>query len=563
MFKIYFNGRSIAIIPPEAPASGLLGAVRVSEREAGDLATLPERFSQAASPEFLEIESGDPQAAFKALTSQFRVDVAAGGLVRDAAGRALLFWRRGAWDMPKGHIEAGESLEQCALREVQEETGLEHLALGRPICTTYHTYREGQDFVLKESHWFRMTLTAADEVRVQREEDIETARWCDESQLQELLKGAYPSIRDVFKADKEIQTNDNMKEKEIAGRFAISGNILEIKPLGNGLINDTLLVKTDGSDDYVLQRINNSIFKDVELLQHNIDCATAHIRRKLAGDADINRKVLTFLPCKETGKSYWTDGKEYWRVSIFIKDAYTYETVDPKYSYFAGKAFGNFEAMLADIPDTLGETIPDFHNMELRARQLHEAVAADRAGRMAESEVREILAKILPFEEEMCKAERMYREGLLPKRICHCDTKVNNMMFDADGNILCVIDLDTLMPSFVFSDFGDFLRTAANTLPEDDPAWKKVDFRMDIFEAFAKGYLEGATFLTPVEKENLPFAACLFPYMQAVRFFTDYINGDTYYKIKYPEHNLVRTRNQWALFEAARRKVPQMQAFIK
>ena len=344
--------------------------------------------------------------------------------------------------------------------------------------------------------------------------------------------------------------------KFIAGQFAIEGNILDIKPLGSGLINDTFRVYTDGADDYVLQRINNAIFKDVELLQHNIDCATAHIRKK-------GGMTLTFLPCKATGKSYWTDGETYWRVSVFIKDSYTYDTVNPEYSYYAGKAFGEFEAMLSDIPDTLGETIPDFHNMELRARQLHEAVAADRAGRLAEPEVQAILADLQPFEEEMCKAERLYREGVLPKRICHCDTKVNNMMFDAAGNILCVIDLDTLMPSFVFSDFGDFLRTAANTVAEDDPAIDKVDFKMDIFEAFAKGYLEGATFLTPVEKENLPYAACLFPYMQAVRFFADYINGDTYYKIKYPEHNLVRTRNQVALFHAAMAKVPAMKEFIE
>ena len=351
--------------------------------------------------------------------------------------------------------------------------------------------------------------------------------------------------------------------EEILKHFAIQGDILEIKPLGNGLINDTLLVVTDGPDNYVLQRINNAIFKDVDLLQHNIDCATAHIRRKLAGDPDIDRKVLTVLPCRETGKSYWTDGKVYWRVSVFIKDAFTYELVDPRYSYFAGKAFGQFEAMLADIPDRLGETIPDFHNMELRARQLHEAVAADAAGRMAEPEVRAILDDLLPFEEEMCKAERMYREGILPKRICHCDTKVNNMLFDAAGNILCVIDLDTLMPSFVFSDYGDFLRTAANAVAEDDPAVEKVRFKMDIFEAFTRGYLESAgVFLTPVEKDNLPYAACLFPYMQAVRFFTDYINGDTYYKIKYPDHNLVRTRNQVALFHAALAKVPEMKAFI-
>ncbi len=351
--------------------------------------------------------------------------------------------------------------------------------------------------------------------------------------------------------------------EEILKHFAIQGNIREIKPLGNGLINDTLLVVTDGPDNYVLQRINDAIFRDVDLLQHNIDCATAHIRRKLAGDPDIDRKVLTFLPCRETGKSYWTDGKAFWRVSVFIKDAYTYELVDARYSYFAGKAFGHFEAMLADIPDTLGETIPDFHNMELRARQLHEAMAADAAGRMAEPEVRAILADLLPYEEEMCKAERMYRQGILPKRICHCDTKVNNMLFDADGNILCVIDLDTLMPSFVFSDYGDFLRTAANAVAEDDPHVDQVRFKMDIFEAFTRGYLESArVFLTPVEIENLPYAACLFPYMQAVRFFTDYINGDTYYKIKYPEHNLVRTRNQVALFHAAMDQVSAMEAYI-
>ena len=346
-----------------------------------------------------------------------------------------------------------------------------------------------------------------------------------------------------------------MNPFEIVSFFDLRGHVLDVKPLGGGLINDSFRVFTDGADDYVLQRINHAIFKDVELLQHNIDCATAHIRKK-------GGMTLTFLPCKADGKSYWTDGESYWRVSVFIKDSYTYDTVNPEYSYCAGKAFGQFETMLSDIPDTLGETIPDFHNMELRARQLREAVKADAVGRMKEAEAQAILKDLLLYEQEMCKAERLYREGKLPKRICHCDTKVNNMLFDKDGNVLCVIDLDTLMPSFVFSDFGDFMRTAANTVAEDDPAVEKVDFRMDIFEAFAKGYLEGATFLTPIEKENLPYAACLFPYMQAVRFFADYINGDTYYKIQYPEHNLIRTRNQVALFHAALLRVPQMKAYI-
>jgi Ser/Thr protein kinase RdoA (MazF antagonist) len=277
----------------------------------------------------------------------------------------------------------------------------------------------------------------------------------------------------------------------------------------------------------------------------------------------VDRKVLSFITLKDSSKTYYFDGESYWRISLFIEDAYTYETVNPEYSYYAGRSFGQFQAMLADIPDTLGEPIPDFHNMELRARQLDEAVAADAAGRMADEEVQAILEEILVHREEMCKAERIYREGQLPKRICHCDTKVNNMLFDAEGQVLCVIDLDTVMPSFVFSDFGDFLRTAANKVAEDDPRVDMVEFDMEIFKAFAKGYLESASvFLTPSEKENLPYAAALFPYMQAVRFFADYINGDTYYKIKYDDHNLVRTRNQMALFHSVMANMSAMQEFI-
>ena len=353
---------------------------------------------------------------------------------------------------------------------------------------------------------------------------------------------------------------------EIARQFNVCGNILEIKPLGNGLINDTYRVVTDEGSGYVLQRVNNAIFKDVDLLQHNIECVTSYIREKLvaAGEADVDRKVLKFVALKDSEKTFWTDGQTYWRVMVFIPDALTYETVNPEYSYYAGKAFGEFQAMLADIPHQLGETIPDFHNMELRARQLEDAVKADAVGRCAEPEVQAILAEIKEYVEEMCKAERMHREGVLPKRICHCDTKVNNMMFDKDGSVLCVIDLDTVMPSFIFSDFGDFLRTAANKVAEDCPEIEKVEFDMEIFKAFAKGYIESASkFLTPVEKENLPYAAALFPFMQAVRFFADYINGDTYYKIQYPEHNLVRTRNQMALFRSVMSHQAEMAEFCK
>lgn len=358
-----------------------------------------------------------------------------------------------------------------------------------------------------------------------------------------------------------------MEEKELKGiveKFNVEGTIASIRPLGNGLINDTYLVVTAGeNDDYVLQRINNSIFQDVDLLQHNVEAVTSHIRKKLieAGEDDISRKVLHFVETGE-GKTYYMDGAgRYWRVSVFIPRAKTFEAVTPEYSYYAGKAFGNFEAMLVDLPETLGETIPDFHNMELLMRQLRDAVAQDAKGRL--SEVRDIVDELESHAHEMCKAERMGREGKLPKRVCHCDTKVNNMMFDEEGRVLCVIDLDTVMPSFVFSDYGDFLRTGANFVAEDDPEIGKVGFREDIFESFTKGYLESAkSFLTPVETENLPYAVALFPYMQCVRFLTDYINGDTYYKIKYPEHNLVRTRNQLALFRCVYAKQEEMARFI-
>ena len=350
----------------------------------------------------------------------------------------------------------------------------------------------------------------------------------------------------------------------IVSHFQLQGTVQEINPLGAGLINDTYKVSTLEADapDYVLQRINHAIFQNVEMLQANINAVTTHIRKKLEekGEKDIERKVLHFFPA-DTGKTYWHDGESYWRVMAFIPNARTYETVNPEYSYYAGVAFGNFQAMLADIPDKLGETIPDFHNMEFRMQQLREAVAQNAAGRM--EKVQSLVDDIEKDAEEMCAAERLYREGKLPKRICHCDTKVSNMLFDKDGNVLCVIDLDTTMPSFVFSDFGDFLRSAGNTAPEDEPDLNKIHFNMDIFRAFAKGYIESAkSFLTPLEIEMLPYAVMLFPYMQAVRFLADYINGDTYYQIKYAEHNYVRTLAQYKLYQEARRAVPEMKEYI-
>lgn len=342
----------------------------------------------------------------------------------------------------------------------------------------------------------------------------------------------------------------------IAAHFIDVAQVASIQPLGNGLINDTYKIMMAGKEQpsYVLQHINDKVFTDVEMLQRNIETVTEHIRRKYEalGMPDLNRRVLHFLKA-DTDKSYVKVGEEYWRVMDFITDSVTQEAVTPQSSYDAGISFGNFEALLADLKEPIGEIIPDFHNIEFRLKQLDDAIAADVVGRMKDREVQDYVKKIKDLANEMSLGERLYREGKLPKRICHCDTKVNNMLFDKEGKVLCIIDLDTVMPSFVFSDYGDFLRSAANTGAEDDPDLGNIHFNMEIYNAFTEGYLEGTkSFLTPVEREHLPYAAALFPYMQAVRFFADYINGDTYYKVKYPEHNMVRTRAQWRLFESVR-----------
>ena len=346
------------------------------------------------------------------------------------------------------------------------------------------------------------------------------------------------------------------KLNDIVSKFEITGKVTDVKPMGEGLINDTYKVFVEGCNKpkYVLQRINNAIFQDVDMLMDNINKVTEHIRKK-------GRNSLQFLKTND-GKSYFLDGEKYWRVMFFVPDSITYQAVTPDYSYIAGKSFGEFESLLADLKEPLGEIIPDFHNIEFRLKQLRDAVAEDRVGRV--KEVQYYLDEIFKREDKMTVGERLFREGKLPKRVCHCDTKVNNMLFDKEGNVLCIIDLDTVMPSFVFSDYGDFLRTAANTGLEDDPNLDNIDFNMEIFKAFTKGYLEGTKdFLLPIEKENLPYAALLFPYMQTVRFLADYINGDTYYKIKYPEHNLVRTKAQWRLFEKAEAKEELMKLAVR
>lgn len=360
-------------------------------------------------------------------------------------------------------------------------------------------------------------------------------------------------------------TKSDAQLRDIVSKFRIMSPVESIAPLGSGLINDTFRVRTSdaATPDYVLQRINTAVFQDVETLQRNIEMVTNHLRSKMARQSatDLDRRVLRLLPAHD-GKTYHRDADgECWRMTVFIANTRTLDSVTPDLSECAGLAFGEFEAMLSDLPETLGETIPNFHNMELRRDQLREAVRQDPRGRVAE--VGDLLDALERDMESMCLAERLHREGSLPKRACHCDTKINNMLFDEAGRVACVIDLDTVMPSFVFSDYGDFLRTAANSVAEDSADFGNVGFRMDIFEAFTRGYLSSTRgFLTPTERDMLPYAAALFPFMQCARFLTDYLNGDTYYKTEYAGHNLVRSRNQLLLYQDVRRHDEAMRQFI-
>ena len=340
--------------------------------------------------------------------------------------------------------------------------------------------------------------------------------------------------------------------QHIIDQFQLENAVLLPEAIKVGIINESYCLRSavEGGKSYFLQRINHNIFQDVEGLQNNIERVTTHIRQLLtnAGEADVERKVLRVVPTKDGKLYYKTPTGEYWRVYVLIENALSYERIDAESAYLAGKAFGNFQCQLATIDtDTLVESIPDFHNLAFRIEQLHEALEKDAASRKAATQ--DIADFLLQHAEEMCIAEKLY-------------AKVNNMLFDEQGNPMCIVDLDTVMPGFVFSDFGDFIRTAANTGAEDDPNLDNIKVNMEIFQAYAKGYLSSATFLTELEKSLLPYGCMRMSFMQAVRFYVDYLNGDTYYKIAYPEHNLVRTKAQIRLFQEQMAMKEDMQLFI-
>ncbi|WP_017257343.1 phosphotransferase enzyme family protein [Pedobacter arcticus] len=343
--------------------------------------------------------------------------------------------------------------------------------------------------------------------------------------------------------------------KHIVANFAIEGAIKATKPFGSGHINDTFLISnTDVTcPDYLLQRINHHIFKDVEGVVVNIARVSNHLSTKLQSEFKSEKsveQVLTLIPTIEGSLFLKDENGNFWRMYQFIKDSVSYDLVSStKQAYEGGEAFGRFQLMLADMdPSLLTETLVDFHNIKFRLTQFNTALAEDKLGRA--KEVEEEIALIREHEDFMCSLYQMGEDGLLPKRITHNDTKFNNILFDKDDNVICIIDLDTVMPGYIAYDFGDAIRSLVNTGEEDEPDISKIDVNMPLFNSYTKGYLkEAMNFLTPAEVESLYLAVFLFPYMQAIRFLTDYIQGDTYYKIAYPTHNLVRTRSQFQLFK--------------
>lgn len=338
----------------------------------------------------------------------------------------------------------------------------------------------------------------------------------------------------------------------LISEFRIDADIASVKAFGSGHINDTFRIvnRDPNGHDYLLQRINHHVFKDVPLLMNNLVIVTDHLRKKLNGlpQQAVDKSVLTVIKTKN-GEPYLLDQNgNYWRAFYFLNGTKSYDLVTTeKQAFEGGKAFGNFQSLLADLDIYLiKDTIPDFHDIEYRLNNLKKSIGANKAGRvnMVSSEIDFIMQR----SEAMSDILRMGRNGVLPLRIVHNDTKFNNVLLDSEDHAQCVIDLDTVMPGYVAYDFGDSIRTIINTAAEDEADINLIGLNIPLFEAYTQGYLqESVGFLTEQEVNSLIKGVLLLPFIQAVRFLTDYLDGDIYFKTNSPEHNLQRTRAQLAL----------------
>jgi Ser/Thr protein kinase RdoA (MazF antagonist) len=351
--------------------------------------------------------------------------------------------------------------------------------------------------------------------------------------------------------------------RALAREFQLDGNFLSAEPFGSGHINDTYRFTLEASRArrrYILQRLNPAVFQNPAVVMENIRRVTAHLGEKISGAPDAARRVLTLVPARD-GKSFHCDADgNWWRVFPFIERTRAVNVVEsPAQAFAAAKAFGEFQKLLADLPaPRLHDTIPDFHHTPKRFAALEKIIAADAFNRAASAKPEIEFA----FQNKaICRA---LLDANLPERVTHNDAKLNNVLLDdATGEGVCVIDLDTVMPGLALYDFGDMVRSMTNPAAENERDLAKVEMQFPLFAALLRGYLAAADFLTPAEKNLLPEAGQLITFELGLRFLTDYLAGDTYFKASRAGENLDRCRAQFKLFASIRRQEPAMRQLAR
>jgi aminoglycoside phosphotransferase (APT) family kinase protein len=350
----------------------------------------------------------------------------------------------------------------------------------------------------------------------------------------------------------------------VVSHFEIPGVFSGATPYGSGHINDSysaVVLQDNQEARYLVQRMNHHIFKDPIAVMENIQRVTAHLAEQLIGAKDRDRRVLALVTARDGRAWHADEGGNYWRAYHFIEKASSYDAVEsPEQAYQAGKAFGQFQKMLASMPSPrLHETIPDFHHTPKRFAALKRAIAEDVANRAAGAK------QEIDFALAHESIVDVLVSANLPERVTHNDTKFNNVLLDdATGEGICVIDLDTVMPGLAAYDFGDMVRTTTSPAMEDEQDLSKVSMEFSMFEALTRGYLDAAgSFLTKAEKQHLAIAGKLITLEVGIRFLTDHLAGDTYFKVHREGHNLDRCRTQFKLVESIERQEEKMGRLVE
>ncbi|MDD4920659.1 MAG: aminoglycoside phosphotransferase family protein [Bacteroidales bacterium] len=343
----------------------------------------------------------------------------------------------------------------------------------------------------------------------------------------------------------------------IVTHFCIPEHVTCVPALGEGFINDTFLVQTSAKQKYILRRKNRSVFPNIPAMMDNISKVTSHI---------LSKGGTTFrLAATKDGKWYHRDPDgEYWACFTFIPDTFTFEHADHIDLVKAGgEGIGLFNSQMADFYGHLEDTLPGFHNISYRFEQFAGSLNRARSHASRLEEVVSLIEEIYSRKEQMEAFWKLVETGNIPRRVSHNDTKLSNFLFDKDRQVVCAVDLDTVMQTTVLFDFGDAVRSYTNPYPEDHPHFQEIKMDVERFSALSEGYLsKAAWFLNEEEKNYLAFSALYITYEQFLRFLMDYIDGDTYYRLRYPGHNLVRARSQLALLKSMEEQFPAMQHIL-